>query len=58
MYGHVITKFSRMGRLPHLLSYGALCLKLRYEGNPGKSTLARVRARFELAKVRAIENQL
>ena len=22
-YGHVITKFSRMGRLPHLLSYGA-----------------------------------
>ena len=23
MYGHVITKFSRMGRLPHFLSYGA-----------------------------------
>ena len=23
-YGHVITKFSRMGRLPHFLSYGAL----------------------------------
>ena len=23
VYGHVITKFSRMGRLPHLLSYGA-----------------------------------
>ena len=22
-YGHVITKFSRMGRLPHFLSYGA-----------------------------------
>ena len=24
VYGHVITKFSRMGRLPHFLSYGAL----------------------------------
>ena len=23
MYGHVITKFSRIGRLPHFLSYGA-----------------------------------
>ena len=23
-YGHVITKFSGMGRLPHFLSYGAL----------------------------------
>ena len=23
MYGHVITKFSRMGKLPHFLSYGA-----------------------------------
>ena len=23
VYGHVITKFSRMGRLPHFLSYGA-----------------------------------
>ena len=23
MYGHVITKFSRTGRLPHFLSYGA-----------------------------------
>ena len=22
-YGHVITKFSRMGRLPHFLTYGA-----------------------------------
>ena len=22
-YGHVITKFSGMGRLPHFLSYGA-----------------------------------
>ena len=22
-YGHMITKFSRMGRLPHFLSYGA-----------------------------------
>ena len=22
-YGHVITKFSRMGKLPHFLSYGA-----------------------------------
>ena len=24
VYGHVITKFSGMGRLPHFLSYGAL----------------------------------
>ena len=24
VYGHVITKFSQMGRLPHFLSYGAL----------------------------------
>ena len=23
VYGHVITKFSRMGRLPHFFSYGA-----------------------------------
>ena len=23
VYGHVITKFSQMGRLPHFLSYGA-----------------------------------
>ena len=23
VYGHVITKFSRMGRLPYFLSYGA-----------------------------------
>ena len=23
-YGHVITKFSRMGRLPHFLTHGAL----------------------------------
>ena len=23
VYGHVITKFSRMGRIPHSLSYGA-----------------------------------
>ena len=30
MYGHVITKFYRMGRLPQLLSYGAPRLELRY----------------------------
>ena len=35
VYGHVITKFSRMGRLPHFLTHGAplraLCaLELRY----------------------------
>ena len=23
VYGHVIAKFSRMGRLPHFISYGA-----------------------------------
>ena len=30
MYGHVITKFYRMGRLPQLFSYGAPRLELRY----------------------------
>ena len=28
VYGHVITKFSWMGRLPHFLSYGAPLLNL------------------------------
>ena len=27
MYGHVITKFSRIGRLPHFLSYEAPCVE-------------------------------
>ena len=30
VYGHVIPKFSRMGRLPHFLSYGAPRVELRY----------------------------
>ena len=30
VYGHVITKFSGMGRLPHFLSYGAP-VELRYK---------------------------
>ena len=30
VYGHVITKFSRMGRLPHFLSYGAPRVELCY----------------------------
>ena len=29
-YGHVIAKFSRMGRLPHFLTHGALLRELRY----------------------------
>ena len=29
-YGHVITKFSRMGRLPHFLSYGAPSTRARF----------------------------
>ena len=29
MYGHVITKFSRMGRLPHFLTHGAPLRALR-----------------------------
>ena len=34
-YGHVITKFSRMGRLPHFLSYGARSTRaLRAGGAP------------------------
>ena len=64
-YGHVITKFSRMGRLPHFLSNGSTptlgaspLAELRYEENPGESTLVRVSARFELARVRVIKNQL
>ena len=37
-YGHVITKFSRMGRLPHFLSYGAPSTRaLRAGGAPLKS---------------------
>ena len=42
-YGHMITKFSRMGRLPHFLSYG------------GPSTSAR-RARVEL-RYKILENK-
>ena len=29
-YGHVITKFSRMGRLPHFLNYGAPSTRARF----------------------------
>ena len=29
-YGHVITKFSRMGRLPHFLTYGAPPTRARF----------------------------
>ena len=37
-YGHVITKFSRMGRLPHFLTHGAplrapRVRELRYDEN-------------------------
>ena len=43
-YGHVITKFSRMGRLPHFLSYGA----------PSTRALrARVELRYHLTVARA-----
>ena len=48
-YGHVITKFSRMGRLPHYLSYGA----------PSKRALrARVELRYNsvgISQVREVE---
>ena len=41
VHGHVITKFSRMGRLPHFLSYGA----------PSTRALsARVELRYEFKK--------
>ena len=30
VYGHVITKFSRMSRLPQFLSYGAPRVELHY----------------------------
>ena len=49
-YGHVITKFSRMGRLPHILSYGAPStralrarVELRYELNEPKQQKKRQR---------------
>ena len=38
VYGHVITKFSEMGRLPHFLSYGAL---------PTRALRARVELRYK-----------
>ena len=31
VHSHVITKFSRMGRLPHFVSYGAPRVELRYD---------------------------
>ena len=33
-YGHVVTKVSRMGRLPHFLSYGAPPRRARAGGAP------------------------
>ena len=39
MYGHVITKFSGMGRLPHFLSYGT---------PPMRALSARVELRYKL----------
>ena len=38
VYGHVITKFSGIGRLPHFLSYGA---------SPTRAPRARVELRYE-----------
>ena len=38
-YGHVITKFSRMGRLPHFLTYGA---------PPTRALRARVELRYKV----------
>ena len=37
MYGHVITKFSRMGSLPHFLTHGAplRARELRYKTENG-----------------------
>ena len=40
VYGHVITKFSGMGRLPHFLSYGA---------PPTRAPRARVELRYKLS---------
>ena len=33
MYGHVITKFSRMGRLLHFVTHGALLARLARESS-------------------------
>ena len=40
VYGHVITKFSRMGRLPHFLSYGAPPVRGASRGAPLSRILA------------------
>ena len=45
MYGHVITKFSGMGRLPHFLSYGAL---------PTRALRARVELRYYRCKINQV----
>ena len=37
MYGHVITKFSRMGSLPHFLTYGAPLRVLRARESSAKN---------------------
>ena len=37
VYGHVITKFSRMGRLLHFLTHGALLARFAREGTAIKS---------------------
>ena len=36
MYGHVITKFSRMGRLPHFLTHGAPLARFARENSAKK----------------------
>ena len=48
-YGHVITKFSRMGRLPHFLRYGAPStralrarVEVRYKDLYGKKPIVSV----------------
>ena len=42
MYGHVITKFSRFGRLLHFLTHGAAVARFACESSANKFNMAAV----------------
>ena len=63
MYGHVTTKFSRMGSLPHFLTHGdTLCAvrarELRYNlrNGPLENLLGKVGAGQSIKNIPAREN--
>ena len=41
VYGHVITKFSRMGSLPHFVTHGAPLRALRAGGAPLQTVICK-----------------